>query len=214
MSEAGTTSPAISITSTSRAWPAFIANPPGYDGVVSGPVQAQGDLNNTAALTARAALAIAPGTRGVPVSGRLNVDYNGHADTVMLGRSYLQLPHTRVDLSGALGKQIDVRLVSRNLSDFRPLGNIPVTLHNGGAATVNATVTGSLSNPRISAHAALNNFAGGGRSFASFAAEVNANRGGATLSNGAHPWRALPGELLRQRGAAQLEARKLRASSR
>jgi translocation and assembly module TamB len=164
---------------------AFIANPPGYDGIVSGPLQAQGDLNNTAALTARAALAIAPGTRGVPVSGRLNVDYNGRADTVMLGRSYLQLPHTRVDLSGALGKQIDVRLVSRNLSDFRPLGNIPVTLNNGGAATLNAAVTGSLSNPRISAHAALNNFAADGRSFTSFAADVNANRGGVTLSNAA-----------------------------
>src|SRR5262249_36296075 len=97
-----------------RVASAFIANPPAYDGIVSGPLQAQGDTKNASSLTAKANLAIAPGRRGVPVSGRLNVDYNARADTVMLGPSYLQLPHSRADLSGALGRQIQVRLVSRN----------------------------------------------------------------------------------------------------
>jgi translocation and assembly module TamB len=163
----------------------FIPNPPAYDGIVSGPVQAQGDLRDTAALTARANLAIAPGRRGVPVSGRINADYSARGDTILLGPSYLQLPHTRTDLSGALGRQIQVRIVSRNLDDFRPLGNIPVALASGGAATVNATVTGRLSDPHIAAHAALNNFAAGGRSFTSFAADIEAARNGATVRNGA-----------------------------
>lgn len=154
----------------------------GYDGVVSGPVQADGDLKNTNALEARANLGIAPGSRGIPVSGKLNVDYNGRADTVVLGQSYLALPHSRIDLSGALGRQIDVRLVSHNLNDFRPLGNIPVTLDNG-TATVNAVVTGSLSAPRITAHTALANFAVDGRPFSSFTGDVAASKSGATVSN-------------------------------
>jgi translocation and assembly module TamB len=162
----------------------FMAKPPGYDGVISGPVEARGDIENTSALTAKANLAIAPGTRGIPLSGRLNVDYNGRADTVMLGPSYLQLPHTRADLSGALGKQIQVRAVSRDLNDLRPLGEIPVTLDKTGTAVVNATVTGSLSNPRIAAHTTLDNFSVNGRSFTSFAADVNAARTGATVANG------------------------------
>src|SRR5581483_1491538 len=64
---------------------AFTGKGYGYDGVVSGPVQADGDLKNTSALVAKASLGIAPGRRGVPVSGKLNVDYNGRADTVLLG---------------------------------------------------------------------------------------------------------------------------------
>ena len=65
--------------------------------------------------------------RGVPVTGRLSADYNGRGDTVTLARSFLQLPHTRIDLSGSLGRQIQVNVVSRDLADFKPLGEIPVT---------------------------------------------------------------------------------------
>src|SRR5262249_18322418 len=46
-------------------------------------------------------------------------------------------------------------------------------------------VTGSLSNPRITAHAALDNFAAGGRTFTAFAADVNASRSGAAVRNAA-----------------------------
>jgi translocation and assembly module TamB len=154
----------------------------GYDGLVSGPIEAGGDLKNPKALTARASLGIAPGGHGIPVSGKLNVNYSARADNVVLGQSYVALPHSRLDLSGALGRQIDVRLVSHNLDDFRPLGNLPVTLNNG-SATVNAVVTGSLSAPRITAHAALANFAVDGRPFSSFTGDVAASQSGATVTN-------------------------------
>ena len=39
--------------------------------MVSGPVRAEGSLKNPSALVARAGLGIAPGTRGVPVAGKL-----------------------------------------------------------------------------------------------------------------------------------------------
>jgi translocation and assembly module TamB len=161
---------------------AFSSKPLGYDGVVSGPVEAQGDIKNPSAIVAKANLGIAPGPRGLPVSGKLNVDYNGRADTVLLGQSYIQLPHTRVDLSGSLNQQIQARVVSRNLNDFRPLGNIPITL-NGGVATVNATVTGKLSAPRIVAHADLTKFSVENRTFDHFAADLNASSNGAAATN-------------------------------
>ncbi|HEY2015044.1 MAG TPA: translocation/assembly module TamB domain-containing protein [Bryobacteraceae bacterium] len=162
---------------------AFMTSRLGYDGIISGPVEAQGNIKNSSAVVAHTALTIAPGRRGVPVSGRLNADYNGRADTVVLGKSYVALPHTRVDLSGALGQAIQVQVVSHNLSDLQPLGNIPITLNNG-TATVNATITGSISAPKITAQAGVTNFAAEGRSFDRFSADLAASKSGAAVSNG------------------------------
>src|SRR6185369_9087914 len=155
----------------------LMGQPLGYDGVISGPVAAQGNLKDSAGLVAKAALAIAPGRRGVPVSGKLNVDYNARADTVTLGRSYLTLPSTRVDLSGGLrtGREqgnIQVHLVSRNLDDFKPVaGAIPVKLI-GGTATVDATVSGKLSDPHIGAQASVTRFMVEDRQFTNFTAAL------------------------------------------
>ena len=127
-------------------------------------MQAEGSLKNPVAAVARADLGIAPGRRGVPVSGRLGVDYNGRADTVTLAKSYLTLPHTRVDVSGALGQRIQILAVSRDLADFRPLaGNLPVKFNAGGAVTVTATASGKLSAPRIAGDVLVTNFSAEGR---------------------------------------------------
>src|SRR5262249_44792084 len=136
-------------------------------------------------LVSKANLGIAPGKRGVPVSGHLSADYNGRADTINLGKSFLNLPHTRVDLSGSLGKRVDVHLVSRNLSDFDPVAKLPVTLNSGGAADVTAAVSGSLSAPQITGHASVTNFAADGRQFNTLVADLAASKSGATVSNGA-----------------------------
>ena len=84
----------------------FAPNAPGYDGIVSGRVTAAGDVRNTSALVAKAGLEIAPGPRGIPVSGHLGVDYNGRTEIVSVDHSHLALPHTTADFSGSLGKQI------------------------------------------------------------------------------------------------------------
>ena len=162
--------------------------PLGYSGVISGSVEARGNLKNTSALVAKANLAIAPGQRGVPVSGRLNAGYNAGSGAVTLSESYIALPATRAELSGGIspsaGQRVQVHLVSRNLKDFQPLaGAVPVAL-NGGAATVDATVTGTLSDPRIAAHASMTNFSAGGRPFTSFTADLTASQTGASVVNG------------------------------
>jgi translocation and assembly module TamB len=163
----------------------LMAKPLGYDGIVSGPVHAEGSLKNPAAVTARADLGIAPGMRGVPVTGKLNVDYNGSADTVTLARFYLALPHTRIELSGSLGQRIEVRAVSHDLADFRPLaGDLPVKFNPGGAITVTATASGKLSAPRIAGDVLVTNFSVEGRPFTRLASSFDASKNGASVSNG------------------------------
>ncbi len=163
----------------------LLAKPLGYDGIVSGPVRAEGSLKNPSALVARAGLGIAPGTRGVPVTGKLDVDYNGRADTVSLGKSFLSLPHTRVDLSGTLNQRIQIRAVSHDLADLRPLaGDLPVKFAAGGAVTVTAAASGKLSDPRIAGDVLATNFSADGRPFTRLATNFEAGRTGASVSNG------------------------------
>jgi len=155
----------------------------GYDGVVSGPLQADGNIKDPGSLVARADLAIAPAARGIPISGHLGVDYNGRSGIVGLDHSHLALPHTTAELSGSLGTRIQVKLVSRNFSDFRPVAAIPVTFTGPGAATIDATVTGSLGAPRVAGQVAVTNFNVDGRSFTRFAATVEASQSSAALTN-------------------------------
>src|ERR1035437_8922509 len=164
---------------------AMLAKPLGYDGVVSGPLQVEGSLKNPAAVVAHAGLGIAPGKRGVPVSGKLNVDYNGRADTVTLAQSYLSLPHTRIDLSGSLGQRIQVRAVSRDLADFQPVaGSLPVKFSPGGAVTVTLAATGKLSAPRISGDVVVTNFTAEDRPFTRLATSFAASQTGASVDHG------------------------------
>jgi len=153
----------------------------GYAGIVSGPLQAEGNVRQAAATVARADLTIAPGRGGVPVSGRVAAAYNGGAQTVEIAGSYLALPHTRLNFQGSLGEQISVHLVSRNLDDFRPLApRMPVAL-NGGAATMDATVSGKLDEPRIAARVNMTGFSIERRPFTRLAAELEASPSGAIV---------------------------------
>ena len=165
----------------------------GYDGAISGNVTARGDLNakGTSGYTAQARLAIAPGHRGVPVSGFVLADYIGRTGAVNLGNSYLALPNSRLDISGSLDRRIDLNLVSHNLNDFLPAANfgaakpessLPIVLQ-GGTARISADVTGALAAPRITSEVSVGRFAIEGRSFDRFAAELAASPSGASIKN-------------------------------
>lgn len=173
---------------------AFTGKHLGYDGSIDGSVKAQGDLKakGTTGYSAQARLAIVPGRRGVPVSGRIDADYLGATGAVNLHQSYVAMPHSRIDLAGSLNKQIDVNLVSHNLNDFLPAANfgaakpetsLPITLQ-GGTATVQAQIRGNLSAPQITSHVAVNQFALEQHPFSQFAADLNASPSGATVQNG------------------------------
>ena len=127
---------------------------------------------------------IAPGHRGVPVNGQINGEFIGASNTVRLDQSFVALPHSRVDLSGEINKQLNVLMVSRNLIDFSPLApRQPVSLQ-GGSVRVEAQVKGNLPAPEIRAHAALDQFTVRGSSFNQAALDVVASPAGATFQNG------------------------------
>ena len=166
----------------------------GYDGVISGPVQAAGDFKTPSNLKGNVHLGIAPGHHGVPITGQLNADYNAAADTIDVARSYIALPSSRLDLSGSIGHELQIKLVSHNLNDFLPamqMGQknppkeMPVALQKGGAATFTGAVTGPLSTPHLAGHAAITNFEAQQRPFDSLVADVTASPSGAAVQNGA-----------------------------
>ncbi len=166
----------------------------GYDGTLSGSVNAKGDLKakGTTGYTAQARLVIAPGNHGVPVSGRIDAVYLGANNSIDLGQSYLAFPHSRLDLSGALNKRLDINLVSHDLNDFLPAANfgaktptasLPIALR-GGTASVEAQITGNLSAPQITSHAALTDFTIEQELFNNAALDLTASSSGATIRNG------------------------------
>jgi translocation and assembly module TamB len=155
----------------------------GYSGAISGDVQAEGNTKDSSQLAARAALAIQPRAGGIPVSGRVNVDYSGRADTVTVASSYLALPNTRLDLSGSLGQQIQINLVTRSAGDFRPVASVPLAFANGGNGIINATISGAVSAPRIAGSVTLTSFSVAGREFTSFTAGLAASPSSASVRN-------------------------------
>ncbi len=173
----------------------------GYDGALNGSIKAAGnlDVKGTTGYTAEAQIAIVPGRRGVPVSGRLFATYIGKDGAVNLGQSYVVLPNSRLELSGSLNKRIDLNLVSHDLNDFLPAANfgavkpvtsLPLTLQSG-TANLSAQITGNLAGPRITSHVALSRFALEQRPFDQFAADLTASPSGATIQNGLLSSRAL-----------------------
>ena len=164
---------------------ALSSQPVPWDGVITGPIEAQGDLHTAGDVNARTALSITPGHRGVPVSGRIHASYNGRSGNLDLASSYIALPSSRVDLSGSLGHQIQVRLVTHDPSELMPTPQaLPVTFQNGGSATLTATVTGNLRAPHIAGHLALNNFSVSNRVFNALNLDVDASKSGAEVRNG------------------------------
>ena len=83
-----------------------------WDGLLSGPVELNGLLSdlNRGQFDARAQLVLSPAPNAVPVHGAIDATYNGYRGTVDLGRSFVQLPATRADFDGTLGRQLRVHL--------------------------------------------------------------------------------------------------------
>ena len=167
----------------------------GYDGAIGGALKAQGNLkaNGTSGYSADAHLAITPGDHGIPVSGRINANYAGATGIVALGQSYVSLPNSRIDLTGSLNHRIDISLISHNLNDFLPAANfaatkpessLPVSLRAGGTASIQAQITGNLSDPRVAGHMAVTNFTVEQKPFSGLSLDLAASPFGASIQNG------------------------------
>lgn len=188
---------------------ALVSKRIGYAGSISGTLDARGTFK---APDAEARLSITPSGSGIPLSGQLNASYSAAKNLVSLTNSQLKLPNTHIELTGELGRQVQIQATSRNLSDFLPvMDEMPVTL-NGGTGSVTADIRGPLTAPQISGHVSLSAFAISQRLFDQFAADFSASSSGANVQNGSlnrngsetqfsgsiglHDWRAEPRDPL------------------
>jgi len=165
------------------------AQPLPYDGVISGALDAAGNFNAPflRQLTARAQLSIAPGPRGVPVSGHLNAAYTGAKDNLAIQNSLLTLPHSRLTIDGSPGKQLNVALTTTNLDDLlapvAPSSRPQIAL-NGGQASFTGTVSGPLTSPRIAGHLTATRLAFAGRQFDSLFADASLSKSNVVVQGG------------------------------
>jgi len=177
-----------------RVAQSFALGPLPWDGVLSGPVDLSGLISelNQGRFTAHAQLVISPAPKHAPVRGVLDAQYDGYLDSVDLGRSFLQLPSTRLDFAGTLSRQLRVHLQSSDLNELLPAWELvsntarpalPVQLQQG-SAVFSGTVTGPLSSPQIAGHAALQNFVCLREKIDSFAADLAMRDSGVRVSNG------------------------------
>jgi translocation and assembly module TamB len=179
-----------------------------WDGLVSGPVELNGRLGGLThgSFELKAKLTISPAPQSAPVHGSIDATYNGERGTLDLAKSYIELPATRLDFTGTLAREIQVRFRSTKLDDLLPAlalvpgparDELPIKLENG-SATFEGTVSGNLSAPQIAGHLALDNFVYSGEKIDSFSADIAAGESSLRIQN-AH--------LARGKLAAQFAAR-------
>lgn len=159
-----------------------------WSGTASGPVRLNGTFRNKQyALETR--LAIAPAAGATPIEGLLDVRYDSRRQVFDLARSWMATSSTRVDVSGAVGSEVRVRLGSTNLDDAipainlfsnQPVTSLPLRLA-GGRASFEGTVKGPLSSPVISGRAFASNLEARGNRIDQTAADFSIGASAATV---------------------------------
>jgi translocation and assembly module TamB len=168
---------------------ALRAQPLPYGAVIAGSVNVQGDFASPMLrhVKARADLSIAPAGSGIPGSGRLNAEYSGASDELNIQHSLLSLPHSRITLDGAPGKQLNLALTTTNLDDLLavlPASSRPRIALERGQASFTGAITGHLTSPHIAGHVAANRLVVAGRRFDSLVADASASSAGVVVQNG------------------------------
>jgi translocation and assembly module TamB len=157
--------------------------PVAWSGTMAGTFSTDVTLGRRDAM-ARANLSVVPSSGGMPIEGHLDAAYDQAAGTIALGSSSLATPATRVEVSGTLGKMLQVRLRSTDLNDLLPAlaiaednppSEIPLKLRNG-SVTVDGSVTGSLDDPRLMGQVTVSNGEIQGHGFDRFSGEIDATR--------------------------------------
>jgi translocation and assembly module TamB len=168
-----------------------------YDGVISGPLFAEGRISELQhnRFIGSARLAISPAPNSIPMHGLIDAKYSGVRDQLDLGDSFIALPNTRLDVSGVLGQQLQIRFASTDLNDLvpamqagatpgQPPPQIPVSLTPQGLVTFAGTVNGKLTNPVLAGHLSGSNFVVQDQTIDAVDADISAQKTGASVSNG------------------------------
>ena len=171
----------------------FTPNRLSWDGLLSGSVELNGLLSdlNRGRFQAHTQLVVSPAPDVAPVRGVVDASYDGNRGTVNLGRSFVQLPATRADFEGTLGRQLRLRLETTSPDELLPAldmasssapRELPVRFQNGSAG-FNGTIAGPLRSPQIAGHIVLTNFTYSQLKVDSLTADVTAQNSSVAIRN-------------------------------
>lgn len=157
-----------------------------YDGRVSGGFEVQGRLGRLPDVNAK--LKIEPAGGGAEARGAVAVHYQAAKSLIELGESWIELPHTRADVSGTLGVSLKVKAESQDIADLLPalalLDARPPADLAFADASFDGVVTGPLNAPRVAGRATAHNLRTGGRTFESLTGEIALASERAVVRNG------------------------------
>jgi translocation and assembly module TamB len=196
----------VSLEAVSNALPPGSYNRLRFTGRAGGDVEAAWS-GSFQAIVAHSHITIVPPLRvkttngQIPLSGAIDVRYDGARDTASFGQSHLQTGATQLSLSGTLSKQSNVT-VQANTSDLREVSALiseiqaataahspanapsrPFDLH--GTGHFSGQVAGSLKNPRIQGLLSARDVQVEGSRWRSFHANVDLSPSRIALQNGA-----------------------------
>jgi len=128
-----------------------------WNGVVSGPFEASGNLSEREFhnVLADAQVTVAPMENRLPVHGQIAVRFDGAAQRLTFDPSWIALPASRIEFSGVPNQRLDVKAQTRDIHELKPLFAVPPVLR-AAAGSFEGSLTGSLADPRVTGHAALN----------------------------------------------------------
>jgi translocation and assembly module TamB len=160
-----------------------------WNSLISGSIAAEGSLPRASDLRVSAKLILSPAPSGTAVWGEVAATYDRRADTLDLGTSILNLPSSRLVVSGCIGRQLSAHLDTRDLNDLLPLlgrsaVGIPLKLEKG-SLVFDGAVTGKLENPQVAGRVNLSRFSWSGECLDSFEGMVNLSPGSVRLQNAA-----------------------------
>ncbi len=167
-------------------------------GTLAGRINAacSGDMTNLRARSDLTVQALAssksnPSESPVPVDGAIHADYDGARQTISLRNTSLRIPSATLTAQGTLSNNssLQIQVAATDLhqlaalaSSFRPQQTaIPAI---SGSATLNATVSGSMRKPAVSAQLNARNLQIEGSQWASASLQVRANPSEVTIQNG------------------------------
>ena len=160
-------------------------------------VRSDGDIRGSI----RTASSAGAASGAVPVQAELHLAYDGGATQALtLQKTYLNTPHTSVTVEGSLGRRASLAVQGRSddLSELDLLAvafersapgaslssAAPQPLGLAGAASLNATVSGSVKAPQIAGRLSATNLRYHGATLASLRTSLNAGPSGLTLHQG------------------------------
>lgn len=151
-----------------------------YDALVSGAFEMTGRIATLSRgpSEAKARLSIASAGNGPAARGELAVRYEA-GKAIELGNSWIELPHSRIDVSGTIGSRLAVKAQSNDSRD------LPISVDvSWDAATFDGVVTGPVTNPQISGHATARRLKYEGHEVDSAAGDIAVSADRATIRNG------------------------------